>query len=231
MLRLGPPPAGPGFPSRRETTGLASAGRGERFFLLSHGPHFFYLSIGPRRRQAGTGTRISRLARHNPSGAFVRYHSIVRLSPASKSVVARKPNSCSALLTSRHRRGCPSGLLGSQLILPAKRVSRAIRLTTSRIAISRPAPRFTGSGLSYRTVASTIARAIFDVQELATRRARTPHLDLLRSGFHRVDAFLDERRDDGDYSILRSTDLRSFCARRKLNKYLVWNESHASTRK
>jgi cell division protein FtsA len=43
------------------------------------------------------------------------------------------------------RRGCPSGLLGSQRISPSKPVRRAIVSVSSRIVISRPTPRLTGS--------------------------------------------------------------------------------------
>src|SRR5688572_2078048 len=50
-------------------------------------------------------------------------HSIVLRSPSSRLVRARKPNAFHARLTSRHRLGCPSGLLGSQTISPSKRES------------------------------------------------------------------------------------------------------------
>src|SRR6187397_2414016 len=47
-----------------------------------------------------------------------RYQSIVRRSPSRKSVDALNPNASDARLTSRLRRGCPSGLEGSKTRRP-----------------------------------------------------------------------------------------------------------------
>ena len=58
---------------------------------------------------------------------------------------AFQPNSRSAFDVSSMRRGWPSGFVGSQTISPSKRQSRATSGTRSRIVISNPAPRFTGS--------------------------------------------------------------------------------------
>ena len=78
---------------------------------------------------------------------FWRYHWIVRVSPSSKPVVAFQPNSRNARVVSRFLRGCPPGLLVSQIISPSYSVKRAIKLTRSFIEISKPAPIFTGSDL------------------------------------------------------------------------------------
>src|SRR5262249_8246406 len=58
-----------------------------------------------------------------------RYHSMVLFRPSSNPVVARKPNSRSALEVSRERRGWPSGLAGSKRICPRKPIRRAISST------------------------------------------------------------------------------------------------------
>ena len=57
------------------------------------------------------------------------------------------------------RRGWPSGFVESQAIRPGKPVSRAISGTSSLILISKPAPRLTGSELSWRSAASTMPSA------------------------------------------------------------------------
>ena len=53
---------------------------------------------------------------------------MVRRNPSSKEVLASKPKRVLALETSRHRRGWPSGLEGSQRISPGKPVNLAISL-------------------------------------------------------------------------------------------------------
>ena len=58
-------------------------------------------------------------------------------SPSSNEVFASNPNSCFAPLTSRHRRGWPSGLLVSHLISPSNPVSWPISVTSSLMEISR----------------------------------------------------------------------------------------------
>src|ERR1035438_4860385 len=75
------------------------------------------------------------------------YHSTVLRRPSSNDVRAEKPISRRAFSTFKQRRGWPSGCDGSQRISPEKFVSRAIRATSSRIEISRPDPKFTGSVL------------------------------------------------------------------------------------
>ena len=54
-----------------------------------------------------------------------RYQSMVRLRPARKSVVARKPNASSAREVSSRRRGWPSGFVGSNTSRPEYPVSPA----------------------------------------------------------------------------------------------------------
>ena len=75
------------------------------------------------------------------------YHSTVFRSPSSSEVFARKPNSRSARVTSRRRRGWPSGCVVSQMSSPSNPVSLHSNVANSRTVISRPDPMFTGSGL------------------------------------------------------------------------------------
>ena len=70
------------------------------------------------------------------AAAPVSYHRIVRRRPSSKSVPATNPNRSRARLVSKARLGWPSGLEGSQRILPPKPVKRAINARSSRIVIS-----------------------------------------------------------------------------------------------
>jgi hypothetical protein len=62
--------------------------------------------------------------------------------------VALNPNRCCARLVSSMRRGWPSGLVRSKVNDPVNPVSYASSSASSRIAISNPAPMFTGSGPS-----------------------------------------------------------------------------------
>src|ERR1051326_4837328 len=77
------------------------------------------------------------------------YHAIVRFSPSSSVVLAVQPISLLARDTSRQRRGCPSGLLGSHTMLPSNPESLATSSVSALMLISRPEPRFIGSGESY----------------------------------------------------------------------------------
>src|SRR5712691_10814187 len=74
-----------------------------------------------------------------------RYHSTVLASPSANEVRARNPNSFSALVTSTQRLGWPSGFEVSHTVSPVNPVRVAMRPTRSRIEISNPAPRLTGS--------------------------------------------------------------------------------------
>ena len=76
-----------------------------------------------------------------------------------KGVLALKPNSWCALVVSSMRRGWPSGLVVSQKMLPLKFIKSTSKETKSFIEISKPAPIFTGSDLSYLSVARIIASA------------------------------------------------------------------------
>src|ERR1700730_6639838 len=51
--------------------------------------------------------------------SFCTYHSIVRRNPSRKGTRARHPKKSLALLVSSERRGCPSGLVWSQITSPA----------------------------------------------------------------------------------------------------------------
>jgi len=84
---------------------------------------------------------------------------MVLLRPSSNFVLALKPNSFSAFVTSNIRRGWPSGLVLSHNIFPLKAVNLAIRATRSLIEISNPAPRLTGSCLLYFSAARRIPSA------------------------------------------------------------------------
>ena len=77
-----------------------------------------------------------------------RYQAIVRARPSRSAVRASKPNSSRARVTSSCRRGWPFGIEVSQTISPSKPVSSAISVASSRIEISCPVPRLTGSGPS-----------------------------------------------------------------------------------
>ena len=59
-----------------------------------------------------------------------------------------EPEALRARLVSSARRGWPSGLVASQRISPVKPVSRTMSSTSSRIVISWPTPRLTGSAPS-----------------------------------------------------------------------------------
>src|SRR5919201_135545 len=88
-----------------------------------------------------------------------RYHSTVFRKPSSNFVFAENPKASRARLTSRQRRGWPSGLVGSNTSRPLYPHRPAIRSARSLMEISKPAPMFTGSGALYRSAASAIASA------------------------------------------------------------------------
>src|SRR6185295_2765586 len=88
-----------------------------------------------------------------------RYQATVRARPSLNGVLALNPNSCVARVVSSDRRGWPLGLVVSHAIRPVKPQLSATSPARSRIEISKPAPMFTGSAPSYRSVAITIARA------------------------------------------------------------------------
>ena len=58
------------------------------------------------------------------------------MSPEASETDAANPNRSRARDVSSARRGCPSGLSGSQRVSPLKPVASAISRTSSRIAIS-----------------------------------------------------------------------------------------------
>ena len=102
---------------------------------------------------SGTGDdggrgRLRHTGRSSALERCCAYQSIVRRRPSSNDVVAAKPKRSRARLVSSARRGWPSGLVASQRISPSKPVSSAISSTSSRIVISRPTPRLTGSAPS-----------------------------------------------------------------------------------
>jgi len=103
------------------------------------------------------------------------YQSIVFRKPSSKGTQARNPNSRSARLTSSFRRGCPFGLLVSQTILPVNPVIRWISSTNSFMLISRLLPRFTGSALSYSSVANRMASAASSRTEILVWASHHPN--------------------------------------------------------
>src|SRR5437773_631239 len=74
-----------------------------------------------------------------------KYQAIVRSSPSDRDVEAVNPRIFLARLTSKHRRGCPSGWLRSKQILPRNPTLEAISLAKSAMAISRPEPILMGS--------------------------------------------------------------------------------------
>src|SRR5262249_4480940 len=116
----------------------------------------------PRRRLIGPVGAVEEADLHAFWTAPTRcalYHAIVRVRPSRKPVDAVNPNASRARVTSSDRRGCPSGFVVSKVISPRKPVSSAMRCARSRMLISNPASMFTGSGPSYRSVASTMARA------------------------------------------------------------------------
>src|ERR1043166_415013 len=98
--------------------------------------------IGPVRTIEETNVHADAAAAFRRSAL---YHSIVRTRPLRKSVVAEKPN-VRALDTSRLLRGWPSGLVRSNTSRPRKPLSSPISSARSRMLISNPAPRLTGSG-------------------------------------------------------------------------------------
>jgi len=91
-----------------------------------------------------------------------------------------KANSRSALDTSSFRRGCPSGLVESQIIAPEKPVFRAINSTSCLIWISKLLPRFTGSGLSYRIAARTMLAQHLRRRGIRDSQCRSPDRDFMR---------------------------------------------------
>ena len=82
------------------------------------------------------------------TGACSRYQAIVCSSPSRSGVLASNPNSSFAREASRLRRGWPFGIEVSQRISPEKPVSSATSSAVSRIVVSTPVPRLTGSAPS-----------------------------------------------------------------------------------
>src|SRR3989338_3174686 len=72
------------------------------------------------------------------------YQSIVFLRPSSKGVFAVKLKAFFAFETSRHLRGCPSGFVTSQTMVPLKPTRKEIFSASARMDISIPEPRLTG---------------------------------------------------------------------------------------
>ena len=81
----------------------------------------------------------------------------IRLNTPLQSLL-KNPNYSFAREVTRHRLGCPSGLLVFHRIYPLNPVISVIRFTNSPMLISRPTPRFTGSSLLYLAVARITAR-------------------------------------------------------------------------
>ena len=99
----------------------------------------------------------------------------MRASPSRSSVRASKPNSSRARVTSSCRRGWPFGIEVSHSISPSKPVSSAISVARSRIEISCPVPRLTGSGSVVALGGEEQALGgVLDVEELAGRASRRP---------------------------------------------------------
>ena len=84
---------------------------------------------------------------------------MVFFNPTSNVVEAENPNSEVAFAVSSMRRGCPSGFDLSQIIFPLKPLKAQIFSAKLLIDISKPAPKFTGSLLSYFSLARIIPRA------------------------------------------------------------------------
>src|SRR5437879_9571081 len=89
------------------------------------------------------------------SFALLSNHRKVSRRPSPKGVFARQPNSASAREVSRQRRGWPSGLVASHRRAPSYPTTDRICSSNSRMLISSPKPRFTGSGFAYFSAAST----------------------------------------------------------------------------
>src|ERR1700679_3257352 len=101
----------------------------------------------PLRKVAGASGRGRNQALLLRSVAQFWYQSIVFCNPSTSEVLARKPNSRSARVTSRRRRGWPSGCIASQMSSPSNPVNLHSNVANSRTVISCPDPMFTGSGL------------------------------------------------------------------------------------
>src|SRR5204863_292670 len=123
--------------------------------------------------------------------ACARYQAIVRSRPARNGVLARKPKSSSARETSSWRRGWPFGFVVSQTTVPSYPVSSAVSSASSRIEISSPVPRFTGSAPSYRSAARTSPWTQSSTKRnsrvgvpspQSTTRSRLSSIFLIRSG-------------------------------------------------
>ena len=69
----------------------------------------------------------------------------------------------------------PVGLGGVPAIRPVNEVSRAILSAKSRIDISSPLPRFTGSAPSYRSAAATMASAASSTYRNSRVGEPSPH--------------------------------------------------------
>ncbi len=146
--------------------------------------------LGQRRPQLLRGVR--RL--HAPRVATDTRRRCAR-APSRSGVVAWQPKSSRARLASRPRRGWPFGIEVSHTISPSKPVTSATSSARSRIEISSPVPRLTGS----RAVValggeSERLDAVVDVEELARRRAVAPEHDLVATVEHLPDQVRDHVR-------------------------------------
>src|SRR6266481_2488347 len=81
--------------------------------------------------------------------------------PSERETVALQPNSAKAREVSRQRRGWPSGLEESQPMEPEKPVKVRICSRRSRMLISCPEPRLTGSGLEYFLCKAVVSVGFF----------------------------------------------------------------------
>ena len=124
-----------------------------------------------------------------------RYQEIVASRPSSNGTRADQPNrrgpgTRPARVGADRRASSRSTrtTLGSRCV--------AMRVARSRIEISLPVPRFTGSPslVALRGRDDPVGR-VLHVEELAGRRARSPDLDHVVAPLRRLHAFADQRRD------------------------------------
>src|SRR5262249_33855237 len=102
----------------------------------------------PRSHERAVDPSRGRGGRHPGARTGSRYHAAVRSRPSRSGVRASKPNSSCARVASMLLRGCPFGIDVSHVILPQNPTTSATSSASSRIEISFPAPRLTGSGPS-----------------------------------------------------------------------------------
>ena len=156
---------------------------------------------GPRTERPVRSTELSRRSwpatcgRAPPPGTLIPANR--RPSPASRVVVLSNPKRSRARDVSSARRGWPSGLVVSQRTSPRKPVS-------STMSADQLADRDLAAGAEVDRLGIVVALGrehdalgrVLDVEELARRRAGAPDLDVVGTRLPRVDALLDERRDD-----------------------------------